>query len=48
MSEIEEEFSLRLPKDPAKMTRAERREWYHKNRKRLQLPRWGQLRETLK
>lgn len=28
------------------LTRKERREWYHKNRKRLQLPRWGIL-ETL-
>lgn len=28
------------------MTRKERRQWYHENRKRLQLPEWGQL-ETL-
>lgn len=47
MSEIEEDY-LRLPKDPAKMTRAERRKWYHENRKRLQLPAWGALRDTLK
>lgn len=26
-----------------KMTRSERRKWYHDNRKRLGLPRWGQL-----
>ena len=47
MSEIEQN-DLRLPEDPAKMTRAQRREWYHNNRKRLQLPRWGELRDTLK
>ncbi len=25
------------------MTRKERRTWYHENRKRLNLPRWGEL-----
>lgn len=27
----------------SKMTRKERRQWYHENRKRLGLPRWGDL-----
>lgn len=35
---------LRLPKDPAQMTRPERRKWYKENRKRLGLPRWNELR----
>lgn len=26
-----------------KMTRKERRQWYHENRKRLNLPKWGSL-----
>ncbi len=30
-------------KDPEKMTRKERRAWYHKHRKKLRLPRWGEL-----
>lgn len=25
------------------MTRKERRKWYHDNRRRLKLPKWGQL-----
>lgn len=37
-----------IAKDPEKMTRKERRQWYHRNRKRLELPEWGVLRETLK
>jgi len=32
-----------LPEDPSKMTRKQRRQWYHENRKKYNLPRWGEL-----
>ena len=32
-----------LPEDPSKMTRKQRRQWYHDNKKRFNLPRWGEL-----
>ena len=38
-----EQINLRLPEDPSKMTRKERRQWYHENRKRLNLPAWRDL-----
>lgn len=37
------EKELRLPKDPAIMSRKERRKWHRENRKRLGLPRWNEL-----
>jgi hypothetical protein len=39
---------IELPKEPEKMTRKERREWYHRHRKSLKLPRWKDLSKTLK
>lgn len=48
MSETINDYNLRLPKDPSKMTRKERRLWYRLNRKRLKLPAWGDLAKTLK
>lgn len=47
MTEYVPENDLRLPKDPAKMTRKDRRKWYHENRKRLKLPAWRDLRNNL-
>lgn len=38
---------LKLPEDPSSMTRKERRQWYHENRKRLNLPAWRDLRSQL-
>jgi len=35
--------SANLPDDPSKMTRKQRRQWYHENRKKYNLPRWGEL-----
>jgi hypothetical protein len=35
--------SRNLPEDPSKMTRKQRRQWYHENRKKYDLPRWGKL-----
>lgn len=36
-------LDLGFTKDPEKMTRKERREWYRNNKKRLGLPRWSEL-----
>ena len=35
--------SVKIPSDTATMTRKERRQWYHENRKKYNLPRWGEL-----
>ena len=35
--------SVKIPSDTATMTRKERRQWYHENRKKYDLPRWGEL-----